>query len=806
MVRQFSRMSKRAFLKICIFIPIIGFSTISKAQQNGESYAMISGKVIDKAAQVPLPYVEVFIKSIGRGDVADKNGQFRIGSIPPGSYEVIFRRQGYETVERKEVLLHPGSALVLNAEMRETMIEADELVVTATRNAEHEQDIPQLVSVVTQKEIREKNIVQAPELLREEQGVYIQKTNQGGGSALIRGLKANKILLMIDGIRLNNATYRGGNTQYLNTIGAQSLERIEVVHGPVSALYGSDALGGAINTITKNPILGASENLRWSATFSGNVSSADEIAGSHLSISGANAKFGFLLDGSFQSYGDVRRGTNGGEILMQRLRNDSREDRALPEKQAPNAFDAYDFTAKAMYKLTETSQFTALFQLNRQPSVPRYDVFEGQGFSKWHYEPQERDFGYLSYKLSRPTILFNFVTATVSFQRQFERRIQRRLGRTMESREAYETATIGAELQMNRIFGDHFFVAYGFEFYADNVSAESADIDLETGNVSPITTLYPDGSNYSSFGAFSQGEIVLSRRWILDAGLRFSAFKLEAPFAPGTTGSVDLGRVEQSPNALTGSIGTRFELAEHFNLVANLAQGFRAPNLDDVSKLGLGKGGSFYDVPNPDLKPEKVFSLDGGLKFGFERFKAQAIFYYSDFTDLMVRQPATFDGLPFIVDEGDTIAVFRKENAGQAYITGIELGVRVGLTGSLSATGNLSYTYGQNTSDDEPLSAMPPIYGFLGLRYDARRYWVEINSRFATEQDRLAAEDLEDTRIPEGGTPGWWTLNFRSGYSISEKFAVRFALMNILDKNYREHLSGLNAPGRNFVLSGEVRL
>jgi outer membrane receptor protein involved in Fe transport len=805
MVRLLSRMSKCVFLKTCIFLPVIGFSTTS-AQQNGESYATITGKVVDEDAQEPLPYVEVFIKSIGRGDVSDEKGRFRIGRIPPGSYKVIFRRQGYKTVEREQVLLHPGAALVLNAELKETVIEADELVVTATRNAEHEQEIPQLVSVVTQKEIREKNIVQTPELLREELGVYIQKTNQGGGSALIRGLKANKILLMIDGIRLNNATYRGGNTQYLNTIGANSLERIEVVHGPVSALYGSDALGGAITWITNNPILRASEAFRWSATVSGHASSADEIFGSHLGLSGASAKFGFLLDGSFQSYGDVRRGTNGGETLMQRLRNDSRADRLLPEKQSPNAFDAYDFMAKAMYKPTEASQFTALFQLNRQPSVPRYDVFERQAFSKWHYEPQERDFGYLSYKLSRATKLFNFATATVSFQRQLERRIKQRVGRTTESREAYETVTLGAELQFNRILGDHFFVAYGFEFYADNVNTESTEQDLATGSVSPITTLYPDGSTYSSFGAFFQGEVVLSRRWILDAGLRFSAFQLKAPFAPGATGSVDLGTVEQSPDALTGSLGTRFELAENLNLVANIAQGFRAPNLDDVSKLGLGKGGSFYDVPNAGLGPEKVLSLDGGLKFGFARFKAQAIFYYSDFTDLMVRQPATFAGLPYIIDEGDTVAVFHRQNAGQAYITGFALGARVGLAARLSATGNLSYTYGQNTSDDEPLAAMPPVHGFLGVRYDGKKQWLEINTRFAAEQDRLAAEDLEDTRIPEGGTPGWWTLNFRSGYSVSGEVSLRFALMNVFDTNYREHLSGLNAPGRNFILSGEVSL
>ncbi|MFQ5628157.1 MAG: TonB-dependent receptor domain-containing protein [bacterium] len=796
----------RLFLSTFILFTNITFvANPTSAQQNGEDYAAISGKVIDETNESPLPYVEVFIKTIGRGDVSNTDGQFRINKIPPGSYDVIFRRQGYRTIRRQNVLLTAGSALVLNAEMSETVIEADELVVTATRNAEYEQDIPQLVSVVTQKEIREKNIAQTPELLREEQGVYIQKTNQGGGSALIRGLKANKILLMIDGIRLNNSTYRGGNTQYLNTIGAQSLEKIEVVHGPVSALYGSDALGGAINTMTKSPALSATQKPRWAATASGLVSSADAIASTSLSLSGAGARFGILLDASFHSYGDVRRGASGGETLMERLRNDSREDRVLPEKQAPNAFDAYNLMAKALYKTGESS-LTALFQLNRQPSVPRYDVFERQEFSKWHYEPQERDFACLSYKISRPTKLFNFATATLSFQRQFERRIKQRLGRTTESREAYETVTLGAELQLNRIFGEHFFVAYGFEFYTDDVSTESSEQDLVSGSISPITTLYPDGSTYNSFGAFFQGEIVLSRRWILDGGLRFSAFKLKAPFVPGATGSLDLGTVEQSPNAFTGSIGTRFELADNLNLVANFAQGFRAPNLDDVSKLGLGKGGRFYDVPNADLGPEEVLSIDGGFKFGFERFKAHAIAYYSDFTDLLVRRPAVFNGQQFIVDEGDTVSVFRKENTGKAYIAGFELGAKVWLVENFSATGQISYTYGQNTSDDEPLAAMPPMNGFVGLRYDAKQYWLEINSRFATEQDRLAAEDLEDTRIPEGGTPGWWTLNFRVGYSVNNNLALRFALANIFDTNYREHLSGLNAPGRNFILSGEVRL
>ena len=788
-----------------LFWFIVNLETTALAQSKNEN-ATLSGKVTAESKQMPLPLVEVFLKNTGKGDVSQKDGTFRIDNIPPGKYELIFRRQGYKTIERQNVQLMPGASLVFNASMRETVLEGEELIVTATRNSEYAQDIPQLVTVVTAEEMRENNIVQTPELLREEPGVFIQKTNQGGGSALIRGLKANKILLMIDGIRLNNATYRGGNTQYLNTIGSQSLDRMEVVHGPVSMLYGSDALGGAINAITKTPVLTSSSKLQWSGVVSGLVASAENLISNHISLSAANAKFGVLLDGAFSAYGDVRRGEHGGVTLMERLRNDSRESRSLPVIQSPNGFESYDLMAKAYYRPAEQHEFTVLYQLNRQPSVPRYDVFETQKYSIWHYEPQERDFGYLRYKLNMPTALFHFATVTVSFQSQYEQRIKQRIGRTTKTFESYRTNTIGFELQMNKVFNERLFVVYGFEYYGDDVQTAAIEENLASGAISNITTIYPDGSTYKSFGAFLQGELVLTSRWVIDGGLRYSAFDLYAPFAPGSTGDVDLGTIEQTPGALTGSIGSRFRLAENVNFVTNIAQGFRAPNLDDATKIGGGKADSFYDVPNADLGPEKVLSIDGGLKFGFDRLKAHALMYYSDFTDLLVRQPALFGGQPFVVIDTDSIPVFHRANAGEAYITGIELGTKIQFGENWIASGSLSYTYGQNSSDDQPISGIPPLHGFASLRYRAERYFIEANARFAGEQKRLADEDLEDSRIPEGGTPVWLTLNFRSSCTLSPAFSLRFGVGNIFDLNYREHLSGLNAPGRNFILGAELRL
>ncbi len=798
-------MTIRFFFKTLLTLFLVIPVCFLQAQHNGaSSYAVVKGKVVARATGKPLPFVNVFVKSLQLGGVSNRDGLFLIEKLPPGVYDVVFQRQGYETITRTKVKVQGGGSIILDAEMAETILEGDDVVVTATRSAEFEADVPQLVSIVTSKEIRDKNISQTPELLKEEEGVYIQKTNNGGGSPVIRGLKANKLLLLIDGIRLNNATYRGGNLQYLNTINAQSLDKIEVVHGPVSALYGSDALGGAVNVITKNPIMPYAENMQWNAGVTTLASTADGRRSAAGSLSFGNKKFGLLLDGAYKSYGDVRRGTSGGETLMQRLLNDSRRDRIAPEKQGPNAFDAYDFTSKLVYKSSPVDEFTVLFQLNRQPSVPRYDVFETQRFEQWSYEPQERDFGYVSYKNSHKNALFNYMTANVSYQRQSERRLKRRPGRETRTSEAFETTTLGGQVQFNRLIKDHF-IAYGFEFYRDGVDAESFEINIADNASTPITTLYPDNSRYLSFGAFTEAEFTLNSRWIVDLGLRYSAFDLSAPFAAGTTGGFDIGTVEQSPSAVTASIATRFRISDGINFVGNIAQGFRAPNLDDVSKLGEGSGGSFYDVPNAAAGPEKLLSFDGGVKIKRGGLRGNFIGFYSDVSDVLVRRQTTFGGLPFLVVESDTFAVFHKENAGTAYVTGLEMSLKYLLNRNLSVLGNLSYTYGQNTTDETPLNAMPPVNGLLSLRYEKSNYWLEGFTRFTREQDRLAPDDMEDLRIPEGGTPGWYTLNLRGGAPLTENLTLRLSATNLLNRNYREHLSGFNAPGRNFILSVDAR-
>ncbi|MDZ7342938.1 MAG: TonB-dependent receptor [candidate division KSB1 bacterium] len=783
-----------------LLLHFVSTPLFSAYSQSRPSSAIITGRVVDAKTHLPLAHVEVLVKSLQRGDVTDEDGRFQISSLPAGTYEIFFMRQGYKTVHQKGILAQVGTAVELSVAMVFTAIALDEVLVTANRSQASEWEVPQLVSVVTAKEARERNIQQTAEMLKEEAGVFVQKTNHGGGSPIIRGLKANKLLLLVDGIRMNNATYRGGNFQYLNTVDAHALERVEVIHGPVSALYGSDALGGAVNVITKKPILHNGDGYLLAGSVSGVASTADHSYKSHLNAMTSNSNWGILIDASYSAFGNVTRGDNAGAVLMQKLENDSRTKRQLNRTQSPNAYDAIDLTTKALIKLTTTQQVTAAYQLNRQKSVPRYDAFEAQTDSIWNYAPQERDLVYLGYQNNQSNRLFHLATVTVSWHRQFERRVRQGFGRTHENRDQFETTTPGLQIQFNKIIGQQHYLVYGTELYYDKVASESSQRNTSTGAISPRNPIYPDGSSFMNFGVFAHSELALSPQWTITLGARFSAFHLKAEFAEGVTGEIDFGTIEQTPTAVTWSFGSKIAVTKDVNFVTNIAQGFRAPNLDDVTKLGPGKGGNFYDVPNPDAKPEQTLSIDAGFKFSFDHLRATFASYYNHITDLLLRRSATYNGLPYIVEEGDTVLVFRHENAGKAYTTGLEMAAEFLVASPLVLVGNVSYTYGHNRSNLEPLTGIPPLHGLLGIRWSTRKYWAEVNARWAAAQERLSSEDKQDLRIPEGGTPGWYTVNLRAGMNVSENFSVQLGMANLFDHNYREHASGFNAPGRNFLV------
>ena len=777
--------------------------------QNGDPITnhqtlQITGNIIDFQTRIPLRGVQITVAdAIDTTSGVEGNYNITILTLDISEIKIHFDLEGYRAITNT-IPLNNATHYQIDVQLiRQVFNLNDDVIVTARRIRENPHDIPTLITVVSTQDIQEKSIAQTPELLRGMLGVAVQKTSQGGGSPIIRGFKSNKILFMIDGIRMNNSTYRGGNVQYLNTIDAHLIDRIEVVHGPNAVMYGSDALGGVVHSLTVQPDV--SENTAVSGAVNTQLSTADETRTLHGQVIFSQRKWAGMISGGYNYYGDVRRGNQGGNILMQRLTNDSRTSRTLQKIQRPNNYWAYDFNAAIRYIPNATQQFIANFQRNRQINVPRYDVIETQTDSLRVFSPQKRDLFYIKYTQQAPVLFYDNISVTVSWHRQFERRRRIRKAQTIENVDQFGVHTLGLLFQFNKLFNSKQHLIYGMDLYYDRVGTQSYRLSNNTNQRTTVSPLFPNRSIFIQNGWYIQNNWLASPRWSVSPGIRFSLSRLRAPFSIDPVLPVQFGTISQIFHSITGSVGIKYQVSPEINFVSNIAQGFRTPNLDDTSKLGGGKGGAIYEIPNQNLKPEETISIDGGVKIQSRFLNAELFLFYNKIHNLLIRKPASINGSTTIIDQGDTLALFHKTNAGRAFNTGFEIRSQLKLRRGFAISGRMHYTYGENITDKEPLSGVPPMSGLAEISWQGGDIKTDLSFRFVFAQIRLSAIDNLDLRIPEGGSPRWHTVNWRISKAIHSRMSISLAVNNIFDRNYREHLSGLNAPGRNLIFGARSR-
>lgn len=754
--------------------------------------AKIEGFILDTFGN-SIPDVHIEIEKLELGDFSDLQGFFSL-KAPIGFHTITFSHVSFETKKIKN-LKFEGVKNLGKIILEPRVIELEEFIITATRNKKRTVDVSFPLNIVEQDVIQKRNAKTSAEALREETGIFVQKTNHGGGSAILRGLSSNQILLLVDGIKLNNSTYRLGNHQYLTTVDNNSIQRIEVVRGPTSVLYGSDALGGTINLLTQKPsLLTKDSELQFSGKLNSRFASADQEKTSHVQFSVFNNKIAFQSGFSYKDYGDLKRGSFGG--------NSKLETSTDGKKQSPTGFEAIDFDGKIIFQFTKKQSIVLAHQTSKQFEVPRYDKYESQSNVLWIYKPQNRYLSYLTYENSLQNKLVKFLKATVSYQIQEEgRQIQKSVTSKIE-KEKDKTKTLGFTLQLNSNYQNNFFT-YGFDFYKDEVKSELKNFSAENTFLSQAERgRFPDDSDYQSFGLYLQDEIRFTEKFTTILGTRYGFFDTKFTIPFDSSAALNLGTVKQDFQSLTGSVGFNFQAVKNIFLNANIGQAFRAPNLSDLTKLGESKGNT-YEVPNTELEPEKMLSFDTGFKTNFPNFKSDFSVFYAKVTDLIGSADASFNGLTTI---DDSIKVKSKQNIGDAYLSGVESSFKYFFRDKTNVYGNLTYTYGQNTTSEEPVGGVPPMFGLFGFGFEKESYSVDFFARFATKQDRLSADDKDDTRIPEGGTPGWYTLNLRFGKNFGKHFYGQFSIENILDYNYREHGSGINGSGRNFIFSLEVKM
>jgi hemoglobin/transferrin/lactoferrin receptor protein len=655
----------------------------------------------------------------------------------------------------------------------------DEVQVTASRREESTLEVPQAVTVLSKAALKKRSGQTNADLLRGEVGTFVQQTTPGQAVIIVRGLKGSEVLHLVDGFRLNNAFFRNAPNQYPALVDPLMVEQIEVVRGPSSVLYGSDAMGGVVQMLSPAPIYSDGE---WDAKGSVRTrfASADNSSISRADLVLANNQF-YLQAGT--TYQDVNLLSTGGNSSV------------LPA----TAYTARFADAKFGWLLSETQSLIFGAQFARQPRTPRYDeLVPGFGQSnptsaEFFFRPQERYFSQLQYRLDLQTRVFDSVNISLGQQIIVDDRLNRDFGSSNRDIEKNDSVLNGLTAQFEKSVGEHF-LTYGVERYEDTVHSERSRINVNSNAISARPSRYPDGSTLNSSGIYLSDDWRYSERLDFIAGLRYSQIDVVLPPVINAIG------VNIDASKTTGHLGFNFALVEGINLVGNYGRGFRAPNVFDLGTFGTRPGNRF-NIPNANLKPETVDSIDLGLKFSQGSWTGELIAYQSRYNDKITP-----------VETGERTAssqvIVQNQNATRLDLHGLEAGLRFANDSALSAYASATLTRGTEKLGALQYDAdrIPPVFGKLGFDYQINEAWsVGGYSYFAAKQERLSPRDLTDPRINPNGTAGFATTNLSATWNVRPDLDLRFSAENLGDKKYREHGTGLNEAGRSIGVAIDWR-
>ncbi len=654
----------------------------------------------------------------------------------------------------------------------------DTVQVTATKRPESTLDVPAATTTIGGARLREIAPQTPMDALHGEVGTFVQQTTPGQGVVIVRGLKGSEVLHLVDGFRLNNAIFRNAPNQYIALVDGQSLERIEVVRGPSSTLYGGDAMGGVVQMLTPELNFDG-EGWQWDGRLRAIAASADDSLIGRAEVKGGHAGMAFSLGLTSQEVNDVRSGDGK-----------TRPFTGLTQRSA-------DFKWQA--NIAPGHELMLSLQYSEQPRTPRHDALV-PGFGQtapdnavFFFKPQQRQFAQLRWRIDNPNALFDSGELHLGRQKIVDDRLTRATGTPNLETELNRDTTTGVSGQFGKDIGSAHHLSYGFEYYRDDVDSSKTRVNINTGAFSVRAPRFPDGSRMDGWAIYA-GDDWRHGRFDLNYGARYSRFDISIP-ALGTTPGVSL-----TPDDFTGNVGLAFELSDDVRLVANLGRGFRAPNIFDLGVFGP-RPGNRYSTPNPDLSPEYVTSIDAGVKFGTETFSGELIAFRSQYRDKItsVLTGNLIDGALEV----------QNRNVARQELWGIEAGARYRMAApDLELYATATFTRGDEDTETGtmPADRIPPLFGKVGARWQVRdTLGLEAYAFYASGQDRLSDRDLVDPRINPDGTAGWATLNARVSWRVTRAFELSLRAENLADRHYREHGSGLDEPGRNFIVTVDYR-
>jgi hemoglobin/transferrin/lactoferrin receptor protein len=780
--------------------------------------------VIDKTTRQSIPGVAIYTSDKQLSTTTNQKGQADI-SIFKNVDSVVFRHISYA---EKTVAIKAFETKKYRIELTEKNIGLTEFVVSANRWEEEEKEVPSRIEKISAKEIAFQNPQTAADLLGAGGYVFIQKSQLAGGSPIIRGFATNRVMLVVDGVRMNNAIFRSGNVQNVISVDAGNVETAEILFGPGSVMYGSDAIGGVMDFHTLKLQFSDSSQHYFSGNAWGRYSTANEEKTGHFNFKFGTKRFALISSFSSSDFGDLRAGSDGNPYFQRPIYQTTINGRDTqlvnpnPQIQIASGYSQVNTMHKIGFKATENLLIDYSFYYSETSDAPRYDRLYAANavgqltFGEWYYGPQKWMMNRLGIIHSGTNIAYDQMRIIMAQQRYNESRHDRRFNNKRVRNQYEQVDAYSVNIDMDKKIGEKTSLFYGMEGVYNLVSSNSNRVHIETGELTPNNSRYPDGSVWQSYAGYFNLKHHVSKKWILNSGLRYSYFDINASFdtslfkLPFTNAKIQNG-------SLNGSLGIVFNANEKIQIYANASTGFRAPNIDDIGKVFDSQPGAVV-VPNSQLKPEHAYNGEIGTNLTLGNIaKLNVSGFYTYLDNALSRRPYLFNGQDSIMYEGVMSQVLAIQNISNAYVYGLQIGLDISLGYGFKLMNRFNYQYGEEYSADSasyyPLTHAAPMFGSHHLIYETRSlkfdFFVLYNGELSS--DKISLNDRLDN-LPfakdANGNPyvaGWYTLNFKASWFINKNFVLNAGIENIEDKLYRPFASGISAPGRNIMLSLKIK-
>jgi hemoglobin/transferrin/lactoferrin receptor protein len=699
-----------------------------------------------------------------------------------------------------------------------------EFVYSANKFRENKKNIVQPITIIKRSEIRHANVQTTPTLLEQTGKVYVQRSQGGGGSPVIRGFEASRVLLVVDGVRMNNAIYRSGHLQNLITVDNNMLQSLEVMFGPASTLYGSDALGGVIVMNTIKPKLnsiGGSALVRYS--------SANNEATGHADFSIGGKKFASLTSITYSDFKDTRQGDYKNPFYgnpwdrNQYVTRINGQDSIVNNKdrniQKFSGYTQVDLMQKVLFQQSKHVSHLLNLQYSNSSNIPRYDRLTDTRngalrFAEWSYGPQQRAFAAYQLSIDSANTFFDELKLNASYQDIEESRLQRSYRNNNRQERVEKVNVAGVSLDIRKFLGRHEVTA-GIDGQYNNVNSTAQSRNINTGALAPLDTRYPDGGSTMLLAAVYAQHLwkIIPGKLVLNDGLRLNYTQLDAKFNNKDFFPFPFNTASQQNTAVSGNLGLICMPSTRWRIALGSSTGFRAPNVDDLAKVFESVSGSRLVVPNTNLRPEYTYNVDVNLSyFVGDKLKIEADGFYTWFDNAIVVDKFSLRGQDSILYNGNYTGIAAAQNKANAKIYGFSSWMTIKCNEHVSIYGGVTYTrgvYNDAAGKETPLDHIPPVYGKVGILYQQCGFRGEAFSLFngakrIQDYSPSGEDNLQYATV--NGMPAWYTLNVRTSYQVTRAFLVSAALENVLDYNYRTFSSGISSPGRNLVLTARYRL